>query len=88
MDHNILYLHGSALLALVVFVVQRYNSAVCGFQKGCERLFDLTAPLLTLVVIALSFCDMCGTHNCLLVFPFLVETTTISIVVRNWVSGS
>ena len=34
MTHAILYLHVSALMTLVVFVVQRYNSAVCGFQKG------------------------------------------------------
>ena len=34
MSHAIWYLHVSALLALVVSVVLRYNSTVCGFQKG------------------------------------------------------
>ena len=34
MDHIILYLHESALFTLMVFLVQRYNSAICGFQKG------------------------------------------------------
>ena len=80
LDRTIVYLHESALSAVMVFWCRDTIQQFVDSKRGCERLLHLMSLLLTVVVAILPFCRMCGTHNCLLMFPIVVDVIMISIL--------